>query len=145
MFELRTNGLVRDYLSAWSRHSADDLAALYADDALYEDLRLSATLRGSTAIRTHLCQVFAACPDAALAVAAEPLATGSEAYIEWLIVRTGDGETQEIRGVSVMLIEGDLIVRQIDYPHVVARAAGSGTASVERAGAVAEDNIAWGE
>ena len=60
MFELRTNGLVHDYLSAWSRHSADYLAALYAGDALYEDLRLSATLRGRTAIRTHLCQVLAA-------------------------------------------------------------------------------------
>lgn len=147
VLEQRIYGLVYEYVGAWNRHDADQLTALYAEDALYEDLRLPATLHGSVAIRGHLRQVFAACPDAALALGAEPLAAGDRAYFEWLMVGNGDGQTQELRGVSVMLIEGGRIVRQTDYPHPGAAAAASGVAGSEMRAAVAtiEDNIAWGE
>lgn len=146
VLEPRIYGLVYDYLGAWNRHDADHLAALYADDALYEDLRLTVTLDGSAAIRGHLRQFFAACPDTALAVAVEPLAADDRAYVEWLMVGTGAGRTQQLRGVSVMLIEDGRIVRQTDYAQpagpVVSRAIGDATAPLV---ATVEDNIAWGE
>ena len=143
MIEQRIYRLVCDYVGAWNRHDADELAALYADDALYEDLRLPVTLHGCAAIRGHLYGVFAACPGAALALGMEPLAANDRAYFEWMTVASCDGQTQELRGVSVMLIEDGRIVRQTDYPHPVAPGGAFERTSVA-VGAV-EDNVAWGE
>lgn len=147
MLEQRIYGLVYEYVGAWNRHNADELAALYADHALYEDLRLPVTLHGRVAIRGHLRQVFAACPDAALALGAEPLADGDRAYFEWLMVGNGDGQAQELRGVSVMLIEDGRIVRQTDYPHSVppAGASRAGDGAITTAVAATDDNVGWGE
>ena len=143
MLEQRIYGLVYDYVGAWNRHDADGLAALYADDALYEDLRLPVTLHGSAAIRGHLYGVFAACPGAALALGAQPIAAGDRAYFEWMTVANCDGQTQELRGVSVMFVEDGRIVRQTDYSHPPAAGAAFETASL--AVAAVEDNVAWGE
>jgi hypothetical protein len=135
VLDQRIYSLVYEYVGAWNRHDAGELAALYADDALYEDLGLGVTLHGSVAIRSHLRQVFGGCPDAALALGAEPVAGGDRACFEWL------------RGVSVMLIESGQIVRQTDYPHPAAPGAARGAAGAEMrpAAAAIEDNIAWGE
>ncbi len=139
MLEPQVYGLVYDYVGAWNRHDADDLARLYAEDALYEELRMPATLRGSAAVRAHFRQLFAGRAGAVLALAAEPLATSDRAYVEWLMVGGDGAEAEEIRGVSVMLIEDGRIVRQTDYPH-------RGPAPrISAAAALAEDNVAWGE
>jgi steroid delta-isomerase-like uncharacterized protein len=147
VLEQRIYGLVYEYVGAWNRHDAGELAVLYADDALYEDLGLGLTLHGAATIRSHLRQVFTDCPDAALALGAEPVAGGDRACFEWMMVRNGNGQVQELRGVSVMLIEDGQIVRQTDYPHLAVLGAARGTAGTEmRAAAAAiEDNIAWGE
>jgi len=147
VLEQRVFVLIYDYVGAWNRHDAEELAGLYAEDALYEDLRLRVTLNGGGAIRRHLWGVFGSCADAVLALGAEPLAAGDRAYFEWLMVGNGDGQTQEVRGVSVMLVEDGRIVRQTNYSHVPAATGGAGAAFVEIATAVAatEDNIGWGE
>jgi ketosteroid isomerase-like protein len=136
-------GFVYDFVGAWNRHDVDELTTLYADDALYEDLRLAVTLHGRLAILGHLRQLLATCADAVLALGAEPLAGGDRAYFEWLTAANCDGQTQELRGVSVMLFEDGRIVRQTDYPHPLAPGAAFETTSV--AVAAVEDNVAWGE
>ena len=136
-------GFVYDFVGAWNRHYVDELTTLYADDALYEDLRLAVTLHGRLAILGHLRQLLATCADAVLALGAEPLAGGDRAYFEWLTAANCDGQTQELRGVSVMLFEDGRIVRQTDYPHPLAPGAAFETTSV--AVAAVEDNVAWGE
>lgn len=136
-------GFVYDFVGAWNRHDVDELTTLYADDALYEDLRLGVTLHGGAAIGTHLRGVFAGSCDAVVALGTEPLAGGDRAYFEWLTAANCDGQTQELRGVSVMLFEDGRIVRQTDYPHPLAPGAAFETTSV--AVAAVEDNVAWGE
>ena len=143
MLEQRLNGLVYGFVGAWNRHDVDALTTLYSDDALYEDLRLAVTLRGRLDIVAHLRQVFDACADAVLALGAEPVVGDDRAYFEWITVADCDGLIQELRGVSVMLVEDGRIVRQTDYPHPLAPSGASGTTSVA-VGAV-EDNVAWGE
>ena len=143
MLEQRLYELVYDFVSAWNRHDVDELTTLYDDDALYEDLRLAVTLHGRLAILGHLGHLLATCPDAVLALGAEPVAGDDRAYFEWMTVASCDGQTQELRGVSVMLFEDGRIVRQTDYPHSLAPGAALETTSV--AAAVGEDNVAWGE
>jgi len=143
VLEQRLYGFVCQYVGAWNRHDVDELTTLYADDALYEDLRLAVTLHGRLAILGHLRQLLATCPGAVLALGAEPVAGGDRAYFEWMTVANCDGQTQEVRGVSVMLFEDGRIVRQTDYPHSPAPGAAFEATSV--AAAVAEDNVAWGE
>jgi len=147
VLEQQVYGLVYDYVGAWNRHDADGLGCLYADDALYEDLRLGATLHGRAAIRAQLRGVFAGCSDAVLALGAEPLAAGDRAYFEWLMTGNGDGHARELRGVSVMLVEDGRIVRQTDYSHSVAavRTAGAADVGITTAVAAVDDNVAWGE
>jgi ketosteroid isomerase-like protein len=143
VLEQRIYGLVYDYVGAWNRHDADGLTALYADDALYEDLRLSVTLRGRPAILSYLRQVFAACGDAVLALGAEPAAGDDRAYFEWMMVTGCSGLTPQLRGVSVMFIEDGRIVRQTDYPQTLTPGAALETTSAVTA--IVEDNVAWGE
>jgi ketosteroid isomerase-like protein len=144
VLEQRTYGLVYEFVGAWNRHDADWLAMLYADDALYEDLRLAVTLRGREAILGHLRLMFAAGDDAVLALGAEPVAGDDRAYFEWMMATSCGGQTPQLRGVSVMFIEDGRIVRQTNYAHPAAPDAAFETTSVSAA-AVAEDNIAWGE
>ena len=143
MLDQRIYGLLYEYVGAWNRHNVDELTMLYADDALYEDLRLALTLRGRRAIVGHLRDVLDACGDAVLALGAEPVAGGDRAYFEWMSVANCDGQTQELRGVSVVLVEDGRIVRQTDYPYELAPDPAFETAGV--AVAVLEDNVAWGE
>lgn len=143
VLEQRIYGLVCDYVGAWNRHDVDELTTLYADDALYEDLRLAVALHGRLAIQGHLRQVLAACADTVLALGAEPVAGGDRAYFEWMTVGNCDGQTRELRGVSVMFVEDGRIVRQTDYPHSLAPGAVHETISV--AAVAAEDNVGWGE
>lgn len=146
MLERQVHSLVYEYAGAWNRHDAEELAALYADDALYEDLLLPVALHGSPAIRGHVRQVFSDSSDAVLALGAEPLASGDRACFEWLMVGERDGQTREVRGVSVMLIEDGRIVRQTDYPHPTAPDTEGRVATTARAApAPVEDNVAWGE
>jgi len=143
VLEQRLHELVYGFVGAWNHHDVDELTTLYDDDALYEDLRLAVTLHGRLAILGHLGQLLATCPDAVLALGAEPVAGGDRAYFEWMTLANCDGQMQELRGVSVMLFEDGRIVRQTDYPHPLAPRAAFERASV--AAAVAEDNVAWGE
>jgi ketosteroid isomerase-like protein len=143
VLEQRIYGLVVDYVGAWNRHDVDELTTLYADDALYEDLRLAVALQGRPAIEGHLRQVLATCADTVLALGAEPVAGDDRAYFEWMTVGNCDGQTQELRGVSVMFVEDGRIVRQTDYPHSLAGGAGFETTNV--AAVAVEDNVGWGE
>ena len=88
-------------------------------------------------------KVFDACADAVLALGAEPVVGDDRAYFEWMTVADCDGRIQELRGVSVMLVEDGRIVRQTDYPHPLAPSGAFERTSVA-VGAV-EDNVAWGE
>ena len=143
MLEQQLYELVYDFVGSWNRHDVSGLTRLYADDALYEDLRLAVTLHGRPAILGHLRQLLATSPEAVLALGAEPVAGGDRAYFEWMSVAYCDGETQELRGVSVMLFEDGRIVRQTDYPHRPAPSAAFERARVSVA--AVEDNVAWGE
>ena len=143
MLEQRLYELVYDFVGAWNRHDVDELTTLYDDDALYEDLRLAVTLHGRLAISGHFRQLLAICPDAVLALGAEPVAGDDRAYFEWMTVANCGGQMQELRGVSVVLFEDGRIVRQTDYPHSLAPGVAFETTCA--AVAVAEDNVAWGE
>lgn len=147
MLEQRIHGLVYEYVGAWNRHDVDEVAGLYADDALYEDLLLPVTLHGTVALRSHLRQLFNSSPDVVLALGAEPLGNGDRACFEWLMLDEREGQTTELRGVSVMLIEDGRIVRQTDYAHRTGEQVEGRVDTVEARAAVAtvEDNIAWGE
>jgi steroid delta-isomerase-like uncharacterized protein len=76
---------------AWNAHSADGVAACYAEDAVLFDVGLPEPLRGRAAIRDSAAGYLAAFSDFHID-ASEPIVSGNRAAQEWKVTGTNDGE-----------------------------------------------------
>ena len=115
--------LPRRWAEAWTRHDPEALAALFADDCVYEDVTFGVESPGRDGVREWARGFLAAFPD----LEVEPLsAFGSDrrAVLEWRMRGTHHGRLAgmdptgrrfEVRGVTVFLFGGDRIVRCSDF------------------------------
>jgi steroid delta-isomerase-like uncharacterized protein len=159
--------LVRDYVAAWNSHDIDRLTSLFREDASYGEFGLGRIMLGQQEIRRHLIATFAALPDLTIAPTREPLLSGERVFWQWLMMASHKGEFGgvlptgkrfELRGVSVLLTNGDEIVRAadcFDVPEFLRQVAPdhaprSNSRSISAANPLLhtladEDNIGYGE
>jgi steroid delta-isomerase-like uncharacterized protein len=116
--------LLAEWEAAMATHDADQILALYADDAVWEEVPLNLAARGHAEIRAHLERLFAATPDIAYDVTGG-FAAGDRAATEWAITGTltgdfpglppGTGQPFALRGVSLFDVADGRIVRYTEY------------------------------
>jgi steroid delta-isomerase-like uncharacterized protein len=119
----RVYRLVREYVAAWNSHDVDRLTSLFAENGSYGEFGLGRVMLGREEIRRHLIATFAALPDLTIAPTGEPLSSGGRVFWQWLMTATHQaefggvlptGKRFELRGASVLLTNGDEIVRGAD-------------------------------
>src|SRR5687768_7174515 len=116
--------LLIEWEAAMATHDPDRILALYADDAVWEEVPLNLVARGQAEIRAHLERVFAATPDIAYDVTGG-FAAGDRAAAEWTITGTltgdfpglppGTGQAFAVRGVSLFELADGRIARYAEY------------------------------
>jgi steroid delta-isomerase-like uncharacterized protein len=114
------------FAEAWSSGDPDQVAALYAEDALFEEVILGGAVTSTRDdLRAYVGAVFAAFPD----FTATPSAAyemGDVVVIEWVLTGTyqgtfgtlppGTGQPVEVRLASVLEVGDDgLITRDSEY------------------------------
>jgi steroid delta-isomerase-like uncharacterized protein len=116
--------LLEEWLAAFNAGDPDRLLALYAEDALWEELAIGLAARGPEQIRAHLDALFTAAPDIAYEVT-DVLVTDDRAVLEWVVTGTyaadfpglppGAGQPFTFRGVSVFELADGQIHRYTEY------------------------------
>ena len=116
--------LLAEWTAAFNSGDADQLLALYTDDALWEEVAIGLSARGQDEIRAHLDRLFAAVPDIAVDVTSGFVA-GDRAVVEWVISGTyssdfpglppAAGQRFSFRGASVFELTDEKIRRYTEY------------------------------
>ncbi len=116
--------LLAEWEAAMATHDPDRILALYAADAVWEEVPLNLVARGTEEIRAHLEGLFAATPDIDYDVTGG-FATDDRAVAEWTITGTltgdfpglppGAGQPYSVRGVSVFEFADGKITRYTEY------------------------------
>lgn len=117
--------IVADYGAAWSSGDPEQVAALYAADALFEEVVLGGIVTNSTDdLRAYVADVFAAFSDFALTPTAGFVA-GDRAAVEWVItgnytgqfggLPAGTGQPVEFRGATILELVDGRIQRDSEY------------------------------
>jgi steroid delta-isomerase-like uncharacterized protein len=120
----RTEDIVRTWSAAWSTaDAAEELADLFTDDCVYEDVSAGVHLQGKEQLRQFYELSRAAFPDFALTLSASVTAE-DRASVEWTMHATHQGELLGIaptgqavtlRGISFLELRGDKVARCADY------------------------------
>jgi steroid delta-isomerase-like uncharacterized protein len=116
--------LLAEWAVAINSGDADQVLALYTDDALWEEVAIGLAARGPDEIRAHLDGLFAAVPDITFDVTSGFVA-GDRAVVEWVVSGTyrGDfpglppasGQRFSFRGASVFDLADGKIRRYTEY------------------------------
>ena len=116
--------LLAEWLAAFNAGDPDRLLALYADDALWEEVAIGLAARGPEQIRAHLDNLFTATPDIAYAVT-DAVVTDDQAVLEWVVTGTyssdfpglppAAGQPFSFRGASVFEVADGHIRRYTEY------------------------------
>ncbi len=116
--------LLAEWLAAFNDGDPDQILALYADDALWEEVAIGLSARGPDQIRAHLDALFAATPDIAYEVT-DAVVTDDRAVLEWVVTGTltadfpglppAAGQPFSFRGASVFELADGQIRRYTEY------------------------------
>lgn len=116
--------LLVEWEAAMATHDPDLILALYADDAVWEEVPLNLVASGTEEIRAHLERLFAATPDIAYDVTGG-FATADRAVAELTITGTltgdfpglppGAGQPYSVRGASIYEFADGQITRYVEY------------------------------
>lgn len=111
--------MFQDLIAAWNAHDPDKVAAMFTDDALYEDVTLGMKNRGTEEIRKFAKFTFEAVPDIKIELTSSFSAAG-HGYSEWVLSGTDVGifktnKTFSFRGASINDIAGGKFARNLDY------------------------------
>ena len=114
------------FSEAWSSGDPEQLVAIYAEDALFEEVVLGgAVTHGRDELRTYAGAVFAAFPDFT-AAPVNAFASGNRVVVEWILTGTytgqfgplppGSGQEVDVRVATVLeLTDNGLIQRDSEY------------------------------
>ncbi len=107
----------------WSGHDTDLVDDVFADDGIYEDVAMQASMRGKAEIRGFMEETFAGFPDFNVEQV-RFFSTENMIASEWIMsgTHTGDfpgfeatGNPFSVRGASVAVVRDGKIVRWTDY------------------------------
>ncbi|MDQ3694437.1 MAG: ester cyclase [Chloroflexota bacterium] len=116
--------IVDQWLAAWNAHNPEQMAALFTEDGVYEDLAFEFVLEGRQGVATWVTITLAGAPDmrAELVYAFQ---AGDRAAAHWIFsgTHTGEwgpdlpptGQPFALSVASLFELEGDLIRRVGDY------------------------------
>jgi steroid delta-isomerase-like uncharacterized protein len=110
------SAILAAYGEAWSSGEAAQVAALYTEEAVREDVPTGTTSRGRAEIEALAAGIFATDADVRLDVTGG-FAGESWAVVEWTFSgrRQASGDEVSFRGVSVLELEDGRISRESDY------------------------------
>jgi len=112
-----------EWLASWTAHDVGRIQALFADAMEHEDVPVAAINRSKDDLRVFAEAWFAVSPDIHFECTGKVM-TGTRAAVEWVGGGThqGDlpgmpatGKRWQVRGVSVVELEGGKIIRCRDY------------------------------
>jgi steroid delta-isomerase-like uncharacterized protein len=108
--------ILTEYGEAWSSGDAAQVAALYTEDAVREDVPTGTTSRDRAEIEALAAGLFETDSDVRLEVT-DGFAGENWAVVEWTFsgARIGTGAEVTFRGASVLELEDGLISRETDY------------------------------
>jgi steroid delta-isomerase-like uncharacterized protein len=108
--------ILQAYEDAWSSGDAAQVAALYSEAAVREDIPTGTTSDGRAAIEAFATGLFAVDSDVRLEVT-DGFVGETWAVVEWTFsgVHQATGGEVTVRGASVLELEDGLIVRESDY------------------------------
>jgi steroid delta-isomerase-like uncharacterized protein len=115
--------LAQAWTAAWNSHDVNAVAALFTEDALYEDVPTSAVNRGTGQLRAFAQFFLTTVPDLKVELvnsAAQSDLKGGHGVIEWIFSGTDQGlfktgKKFSVRGVTVFDVAGGKIARNSDY------------------------------
>src|SRR5215211_4535180 len=110
------SSILTEYGEAWSSGDAAQVAALYTEDALREDVPTGTTSHGRAEIEALATGLFKTDADVRLEVT-DGFVGESWAVVEWTFTGTRDESGSEVtfRGASVLELEDGLIREETDY------------------------------
>lgn len=117
--------LARIYSEAWSSGDPAQVSALYAEDAVFEELVLDGVVtRNHAELEAFAGAAFSAFSEFAITVT-DGFAAGDRVALEWVLSGTytgqfgnlppGTGQAVTIPGASIVTLDGDRIVHQREY------------------------------
>ena len=117
--------IATSFIKAWSTHNSEKLTSLFSENCLYEEVASGRKFTNKQDIADYLKSTLSGIPDSDFEIVT---ITGSDstAAIEWIWKGTNTvgwpslkipatNKYFEVRGVSVMTIENNLIKRNSDY------------------------------
>jgi steroid delta-isomerase-like uncharacterized protein len=110
------SSILEEYGDAWSSGEASQVAALYTEDAVREDIPTGTTSQGRAEIEALAAGLFATDADVRLEVS-DGFVGETWAVVEWTFggARKETGGEVTFRGASVLELEDGLISRETDY------------------------------
>jgi steroid delta-isomerase-like uncharacterized protein len=108
--------ITRQHAELWSRQDAEAVAALYAEDCVYEDAPGGSTMRGKEELIAHARGMFRMISGMTVNLLAV-MATETHSAREYVITGTwaANGKPVSLPGVSILEFDGDFITRNTDY------------------------------
>lgn len=111
--------LWQDLAAVWNAHDPDKVAALFTDDAFYEDVTLDMKSRGTAEIRKFAKFTFDAIPDIKIELTSS-FSRDGHGYLEWVLSGTDVGmfktnKTFSVRGASITDTANGKVARNLDY------------------------------
>lgn len=112
-------GIAAKWAAAWNSHDPAKVAALFAEDGVYEDIPFGSTNRGAAALRKYAADYFAAVPDMKTVVTGGSIKNGV-GYVEWTFSGTDvglykTGKPFSLRGVSIIATKNGKVTSDRDY------------------------------
>jgi steroid delta-isomerase-like uncharacterized protein len=111
-----------DFSEAWSSGDPEQLVAIYAEEALFEEVVLGgAVTRGRDELRAFAGEVFAAFPNFT-ATPVSAFVSGNRVTVEWILTSSytgqfgplppGTGQRVEVRVATVLELDDDGLIRR---------------------------------
>jgi len=117
--------VAKTFIESINEHDIDRLLSLFADDCLYEEVATGRRYTDKKGIAAYIESTLSGVPDSRFEITSL-VADNKTAVVEWIWKGTNTTGWEdmgipatnkyfEVRGVSVMVIEGKLILRVSDY------------------------------
>ena len=117
--------IAKTFIESWNAHDINKLLSLFAENCLYEEVASGRRYSTKEGIEGYAKSTLSGVPDSKFEIVTF-MADKEKAMVEWIWKGTNSvgweemgipatGKYFEIRGVSVMLIENNLIRRNSDY------------------------------